>query len=150
MIDLHTEARGLSYYETTFRSLLKQLCRSDWAEGRDAAPFDVTFEAAEEREALGEGLSNAGTFYRSYVACMVSDTLRISVRLANSCPDTKDSPKGLYTYSIPLKPHKSYSILMFPDNGLVRLFGASTRTGVHAGTPDYNSNEPPRYHTESA
>lgn len=70
-IDLHTESRALSYHHSSFGALLKQLWKSDWAESRDAAPFDVTFEAAEDREALSEGKLNSSTYYRSHVATMV-------------------------------------------------------------------------------
>ncbi|KAI0068173.1 alpha/beta-hydrolase [Artomyces pyxidatus] len=69
-VDLRGEARRLSLFETSFASMLKQLWKSDWAESRDAAPFDVTFQAADEREASGEGTVNARTYYRSYAACM--------------------------------------------------------------------------------
>lgn len=70
-MDLHTESRALSYHQTSFSALLKQLWKSDWAESRDAAPFDVTFEAAEDREALSEGKLNPSTYYRNHVATMV-------------------------------------------------------------------------------
>lgn len=71
-LDLHAESRGLAYHKTSLLSLLNQLWRSDWAESRDAAPFDVTFQAAEEREVVGEGAVNPRTFYRAHVASMVS------------------------------------------------------------------------------
>ena len=69
--DLHTDARQLSYTQTTFMEFLRQLWRSDWAEGKDATPYDVTFEAAETRESMGEGMCNPNTFYTSYAAYMV-------------------------------------------------------------------------------
>ncbi|KII94120.1 hypothetical protein PLICRDRAFT_695164 [Plicaturopsis crispa FD-325 SS-3] len=69
-LDLHTEARGLSYRETSLLGLLRQLWRSDWAESRDATPFDATFLAAEERESALEGELHPRTFYRSHVASM--------------------------------------------------------------------------------
>lgn len=74
LLDLRAESRALSFRELSLTSLLRQLWRSDWAESRDALPFDVTFEAADEREGRGEGGLCEGTFYRSYVACMVSYT----------------------------------------------------------------------------
>ncbi|THH19047.1 hypothetical protein EW146_g2052 [Bondarzewia mesenterica] len=74
MIDLRAESRGLSYRETSVASLIRQLWRSDWAESRDALPFDATFEAADDREAGGEGRPHGRTFYRSYVACMTERT----------------------------------------------------------------------------
>lgn len=71
-LDLHAESRRLSYRDIGPGSLAKQLWKSDWGESRDATPFDVTFEACDERESEGEGTINPGTFYRSHVACMVS------------------------------------------------------------------------------
>ena len=68
---MHVEARGLSFYDSSFASFLKQLWRSDWAESRDATPFDTTFNAAEEREAGEEGVIHPNTFYRSYCATLV-------------------------------------------------------------------------------
>ncbi|KAK0198924.1 alpha/beta-hydrolase [Armillaria mellea] len=44
--------------------------KSSWATSRDAAPFDVTFMAADEREANMEGEPNPGTFYKSFAAFM--------------------------------------------------------------------------------
>jgi len=75
--DLHTEARLMSYRDISFISLLKQLWKSDWAESRDATPFDVTFESAEEREATSEGVVNPRTFYRSYAAYVVSTSISL-------------------------------------------------------------------------
>ncbi|KAL0580803.1 hypothetical protein V5O48_001179 [Marasmius crinis-equi] len=69
-LDLHADSRALSYNDISFLSFLKQLWRSDWAESRDATPFDVTFEAADEREAQEEGRPNPGTYYRSYCGHM--------------------------------------------------------------------------------
>ncbi|KAM5530506.1 hypothetical protein V8D89_015822 [Ganoderma adspersum] len=70
LFDLHVEARGLSFYDSSFASFLKQLWRSDWAESRDATPFDTTFNAADEREAAQEGVIHSNTFYRSYCATL--------------------------------------------------------------------------------
>lgn len=72
VVDFHTDSRSLTCRETSFSSFLKQLWRSDWAEGRDAAPFDMTFQGAEEREAKKEGVVNPNTFYQSYTATMAS------------------------------------------------------------------------------
>jgi hypothetical protein len=72
MLDLHAESRLLSFRDASLSSLWQQLCKSDWAEGRDATPYDATFHAAEEREAGYEGLPNGETFYRSYCASLVS------------------------------------------------------------------------------
>ena len=70
-LDLHTEARGLSFRDASFRDFLEQLWKSDWSESRDATPYDVTFQAGEEREAAGEGMVNPTTWYRSYCATLV-------------------------------------------------------------------------------
>ncbi|KAL5533939.1 hypothetical protein ACEPAG_399 [Sanghuangporus baumii] len=67
-LDLHADSRALSYQECSFISFLRHLWQSDWAEGRDATPFDVTFEAADERDANGEGHCNPNTYYTSYTA----------------------------------------------------------------------------------
>lgn len=75
VFDLHADSRSLSCSESTFSSFLRQLWHSDWAEGRDATPFDVTFQAAEEREAKLEGAVNPRTYYQSYAATMVSRSL---------------------------------------------------------------------------
>ncbi|KAH9858051.1 alpha/beta-hydrolase [Lenzites betulinus] len=69
-LDLHADARALSFRDASFRSFLGQLRKSGWAESRDATPYDVTFDAAEEREARGEGEVNPNTFYRSYCATL--------------------------------------------------------------------------------
>lgn len=74
-LDLHTESRGLTCQELTFAAFLSQLRKSDWAESRDALPFDCTFQAAEERE-LEEGWElGKRTWYRSYATSMVSITI---------------------------------------------------------------------------
>ena len=61
----------MSLHDISIVSLLRQLWKSDWAQSRDATPFDVTFEAADEREADGEGEPHRGTFYRSCATYMV-------------------------------------------------------------------------------
>jgi hypothetical protein len=78
ILNLHAEARSLSFYDISPVSLLKQLWRSDWAESRDATPFDVTFEAADERESNLEGQLHPTTYYRSHIACMNPSTCRSS------------------------------------------------------------------------
>ncbi|KAJ4484950.1 alpha/beta-hydrolase [Lentinula edodes] len=65
LLDLHTESRHMSYHDISILCLLKQLWKSDWAESQDAAPFDVTFESADKREANLEGQPYPRTFYRS-------------------------------------------------------------------------------------
>jgi hypothetical protein len=74
-LDMHADSRSLSFWDTSFSSFLRSLRKSDWAESRDASPFDVTFQGVDMREANLEGLPHPGTFYRSYVACMVSRQL---------------------------------------------------------------------------
>lgn len=71
-LDTHADSRSLSYKHTGFTSFLRNLVTHEWATSRDAAPFDVTFEASDEREANGEGCMNSATYYRSYAAVMVS------------------------------------------------------------------------------
>ena len=71
-MDVHADARSLSYRESSLSEFFKHLWRSDWAESRDAAPYDMTFEAADAREAALEGNVYPNTFYRSYVSVMVS------------------------------------------------------------------------------
>ncbi|KAK7059211.1 hypothetical protein VNI00_001838 [Paramarasmius palmivorus] len=61
VLDLHIDSRSLSLYDITPLELLKQLWRSDWAESRDATPYDVTFEAADEREASDPSSSTNNT-----------------------------------------------------------------------------------------
>ncbi|KAI0669760.1 alpha/beta-hydrolase [Trametes maxima] len=68
--DLHADARDLSFRSASVWSLLSQLRKSDWAESRDATPYDATFEAADEREALREGAVHPKTYYRSYCATL--------------------------------------------------------------------------------
>ncbi|KAJ6621089.1 alpha/beta-hydrolase [Mycena sp. CBHHK59/15] len=70
VLDMHGDCRALTYRDTTFSSLLKQLWKSDWAESEDATPFDATFQSADERECNSEGDVNPTTFYQSHVACM--------------------------------------------------------------------------------
>ncbi|KAF7347647.1 hypothetical protein MVEN_01521700 [Mycena venus] len=69
-VDFHGDCRSLTYRDISFLSLLRQLWKSDWAESRDATPFDVTFQAADERESDGEGVTDPDTFYQSHVASM--------------------------------------------------------------------------------
>lgn len=56
--------------------LARQLWRSDWSEGKDATPWDCTFEAGELRDdefarfrEMGMGTK---TWYRSYATTYVS------------------------------------------------------------------------------
>ncbi|KAF9460118.1 hypothetical protein BDZ94DRAFT_1378333 [Collybia nuda] len=79
LLDLHVEARSLSFRDMSPVSLLKQLWKSDWAESHDAAPYDMTFEAADERESTLEGRAHPRTFYRSHVASLNSRLLTSSL-----------------------------------------------------------------------
>jgi len=74
LADTHTEAHVLTYKEASAWSLLKNLWHSDWADGQDHAPFDVGLHSPEQRESLGEGEINSGTFYRSYSASITHKT----------------------------------------------------------------------------
>lgn len=72
ILDFHAESHPLTYKDISIWTLFKNIWRSEWAEGADATPFDVTFQAANAREANEEGVVNEGTFYSSYVASMVT------------------------------------------------------------------------------
>ncbi|KAJ3553113.1 hypothetical protein NM688_g3790 [Phlebia brevispora] len=98
VLDFHADARSLSCYTSDFWTLVKHLWHSDWAEGRDASPFDVTFQASDHREAHLEGLVNPKTFYRSYATCM---TERSSVNWGFHIPRIKSViyVPGLYALS---------------------------------------------------
>ena len=50
--DVHADSRSLSCHESSFLGFLGHLWKSDWAEGRDATPYDVTFRASDERDEL--------------------------------------------------------------------------------------------------
>ncbi|KAJ3728109.1 alpha/beta-hydrolase [Lentinula guzmanii] len=63
--DFHTESRRMSFLDISIPSLLNRMWKSDWAESYDAAPYDVTFESADQREANQEGQPHPRTFYRS-------------------------------------------------------------------------------------
>ncbi|KJA25838.1 hypothetical protein HYPSUDRAFT_384676 [Hypholoma sublateritium FD-334 SS-4] len=69
-IDTHSDARSLSYRESSISNFIKQLWKSDWAESQDAIPYDMTFEAARHRETVREGLPYQNTYHRSHVSRM--------------------------------------------------------------------------------
>ncbi|PCH34010.1 alpha/beta-hydrolase [Wolfiporia cocos MD-104 SS10] len=69
-LDMHAEARHLSFRKCSPLGLLRHLWHSEWATGEDAAPYDVTFGAADARERDKDGMVHPATFYQSYVACM--------------------------------------------------------------------------------
>ncbi|TFK94409.1 alpha/beta-hydrolase [Polyporus arcularius HHB13444] len=83
-LDPRVDYRKFSYRHTSFTSFLGQLWKSDWAESRDAAPYDVTFDAASDREAMEEGAVNANTYYRSYCATMVNSSSPSTSRATTS------------------------------------------------------------------
>lgn len=70
ILNLHAEARSLSFHDISPISLLRQLWKSDWAESHDATPFDMTFEAADEREGNLEGQVHPRTYYQSHAASL--------------------------------------------------------------------------------
>ncbi|TFK30866.1 alpha/beta-hydrolase [Coprinopsis marcescibilis] len=78
--DLHAESRSLSYRDISIPAFFRHLWRSDWAESKDATPYDMTFEAADERESRGEGDPFPNTFYQSLVFSMTE-------RLSSSGPN---------------------------------------------------------------
>lgn len=71
ILDFHVECRRFSFHESSFLDFCRHFWKSEWAEGKDAMPFDATFESAEEREDNKEGELNPNTFYRSHTSCMV-------------------------------------------------------------------------------
>ncbi|KAJ8487302.1 hypothetical protein ONZ51_g4268 [Trametes cubensis] len=78
IFDLHADARGLSFREASLGSFVRQLAKSEWAESRDATPYDATFEAADEREAMREGAVHPNTYYRSYSASLADANAQAS------------------------------------------------------------------------
>ena len=72
--DWFADARNLSMGDQSVFSLMKQLWKSDWGEGKDVISFDSTFEGS---RLLDQRWQNPGpnTYYRSYVCCMVSAEL---------------------------------------------------------------------------
>ncbi|KAJ7040392.1 alpha/beta-hydrolase [Mycena alexandri] len=119
-LDLHGDCRSLTYRDVSFLSLLKQLWKSDWAESRDATPFDVTFQAADERETNGEGNLDPNTFYQSHVARMTrarSEGLKTHIpsmyNIASLLMYLSARRLGRFDYSI-LSPPPSF---LHPDLG---------------------------------
>lgn len=91
-LDMHSEARVLSYRDASPTSLWRQLRKSDWAESYDATPYDMTFQATADREASLEGLPHPHTFYRSYCAALVGVShVSVSLRFPDSCARRADS-----------------------------------------------------------
>ncbi|KAJ6575339.1 alpha/beta-hydrolase [Mycena capillaripes] len=106
--DMHGDCRSLTYRDISFIALLKQLWKSDWAESRDATPFDVTFQAADERESKGEGDVDPEIFYQSHVAVM---TRRRSKRFKSHTPTWSHIAAPLMYISAHLLGTFDYSVL---------------------------------------
>lgn len=96
ILDFHTESRPVTYKNCSVWSLFKNVWRSEWAEGEDATPFDVTYQAASAREANEEGIVNERTFYSSYVACMVRLSLRRTCYTTDTISQTTRQPDGTH------------------------------------------------------
>lgn len=95
LLDLHTESRRMSYHDISILCLLKQLWKSDWAESQDAAPFDVTFESADKREANLEGQPYPRTFYRSCATYLVGQAdnhvfLALNIDKTEKCEEDRN------------------------------------------------------------
>ena len=85
--DFHSESRSLSLSDQTFSQFLKRLFArpNDWAETKDATPYDCTFEAAADRDSrFWRSAEDADdtrpvnvkgkTWFRTYVASMTAKT----------------------------------------------------------------------------
>ncbi|KAH8822751.1 alpha/beta-hydrolase [Flagelloscypha sp. PMI_526] len=84
LLDVHAESRALTYKDPeSFFALLRNLRQSEWSTSRDCAPFDATFQSADEREAEGEGLLFPNTYYRSFSATL---TTRLSPSESTHAP----------------------------------------------------------------
>ncbi|KAF8310029.1 alpha/beta-hydrolase [Clavulina sp. PMI_390] len=92
--DFHAESRALSLHEQSFSEFVRMLFAGpgdeDWAQSKDATPWDCTFEAAADRDrifwslmpegtsATTGGKSRGRTWYRSYVSCMTEPRREVS------------------------------------------------------------------------
>jgi len=70
--DLLCEARSYSCKNISILQFFKNVWKSEWAESRDIAPYDVTYQSVVAREKNGEGVVNKGTYYTSYATNMVT------------------------------------------------------------------------------
>ena len=135
LVDLRTESRGLSYREMSLFSLAKQLWKSDWAESTDALPYDVTFQAADERESRGEGVPHRHTFYRSYVTQLVCNILTARLSCAHAIVSDKEerndtrSPLGFFGAHL----NQPAVHVLLPD-GIIRFFQDPTFTFLSQST----------------
>ncbi|KAF8973636.1 hypothetical protein BDZ97DRAFT_1776025 [Flammula alnicola] len=114
IFDVHADARSFSYRESSPASLARQLWKSDWAESTDAAPYDMTFQAAEERETSLEGRVYPNTFYRSHVS-------RMTCKMNSDPRDYQHRPRNIFSFT--------HNLLYFCSKSI--------------GTFDYNLLEPP-------
>jgi len=141
-LDFHGDCRSLTYRDISFISLLKQLWKSDWAESRDATPFDVTFQAADERESDGEGVVDPETYYQSHVAVMTrrhsesskfltpalshiaSPMMYISARLLGRFDYSilRPSPSFLHEQDDSANPESSMGEEYWANDGVVPIF----------------------------
>lgn len=151
--DFHAEARSLSLHDLSFMQFFRSLVAPrppsrvdgmiDWAQSKDATPYDCTFEAAAERDEQfwdsmpvgGESWANAGsvrlkskgqTWYRSYAASM---TVRKRVGDGEEVPE----------YAITVRPqhHEPSDWTQVFDAG--PLYFSASSLGVF----DYASIQPP-------
>ncbi|KAG1754828.1 alpha beta-hydrolase [Suillus paluster] len=127
-LDLHAESRRLSYRDASLPSLWQQLCKSDWAQSRDATPYDATFQAAEEREMIGEGQPHQRTFYRSYAA-----SLRHTERDRSYRASIVNIISPLY-YSSLVVSSFNFSVLQ-PTPAIVASVSSSGRRDTDSGCP---------------
>ncbi|KAJ7109995.1 Alpha/Beta hydrolase protein [Mycena epipterygia] len=118
--DMHGDCRSLTYLDISFISLLKQLWKSDWAESRDATPFDATFQAADERESNAEGVVDPETYYQSHVATMTLRRQR-SETFKTHTPSIRHATSPLMYISARLLGAFDYSTLQPPPSFIRQL-----------------------------
>ncbi|KDR75661.1 hypothetical protein GALMADRAFT_248263 [Galerina marginata CBS 339.88] len=134
LFDVHADARALSYRDVSGLSFLKQLWKSDWAESKDAAPYDTTFEAGEERENGLEGRTFPNTFYRSHVSVMTQKvdsstnsyqhTPRYLFSITHTLLFAFSKWIGTFDYNV-LKPSPSFSCVQSPNSDLKKELALS-------------------------
>src|SRR5258708_20795505 len=84
--DFFSETRSVTMKEISPFQFFKQMWKSDWSEGRDAIPWDCTFEASDERdEEWTRGIvlqgSRGKTWFRSYLSNFVGILFNYSMNL---------------------------------------------------------------------
>ncbi|KAL0951495.1 hypothetical protein HGRIS_008180 [Hohenbuehelia grisea] len=139
-LDVHADARALAYTDASFWSLVQQIRKSDWAEERDATPFDVTFQAADEREAAGEGEVHPRTFYRSYTSSLSSRSVEVgsTSRLASAVSSLRNFISPLRRLSRDMESF-DFRTLHPPPSFLDPSF-CSSDSGKDSSTPTSRSN----------